>query len=135
MQRPPISLDDTSALRELLTLAPLPPDERHVGLLVMPSGGDRLAWKMIVIDDIPRATPQPERARALNQVWQMLRDAMDDVDTVAIGVCRLGHPAPTGEDLAWHDAVRATVSRAGLRCAGVFLCTPTDALELVPQAA
>src|SRR5688572_13007389 len=113
MSRPPIDLDDPNAVRAAIADIPLRVRPGRVDLMIMVAGGDRLAGTLVLIDDVPGSLAQHERVQALARTWRQLREELDDT-AVAVTVCRDGTPEPTGEDLAWHDAIRATAAHVGV---------------------
>jgi hypothetical protein len=134
MSRPPIDLDDTAAVRAAISEIPLRVRHGHLDLMIMIAGLDRLAGTLLLIDDVPASLAQHERVPTLARAWRRLRDDHGDI-TVAVAVCREGYPDPAGEDLAWHDAIRATAVHTGITCLGVYLATERGVVQILPTAA
>ena len=134
MSRPPIDLDDSAAVRAAVSDFPIRVRPGCIDLVMMIAGVDRLAGTLLLIDDVPGDLAQHERVQALARTWRQLRDERGDV-AVAVTVCRDGHPDPTGEDLAWHDAIRATAAHAGVTCLGVYVATYRGVSQVLPRAA
>ena len=135
MQRPPIPLDHPSTVQAFFADVPLRVRPRMVDLVILAAGEDHQAGQIALLDDLPQGLPQHERAKTLNRFWRRISDDFEDMRCVAVAVCRFGHLSAAGEDLAWHDAIRATAGMAGLDCCSVFLSTPAGTTELLPRAA
>jgi len=135
MSRPPIDLDDTDAV--LTAIADIPPRVRPrcTDLMLLVAGADRRSDTLLLVDDIPDRLPQHQRVQALSRLFRQLRSDLPGAEATAVAVCRAGHPDPTGEDLAWHDAIRATASHAGITCLGVYLSTDHGVVQVLPNAA
>jgi hypothetical protein len=134
MTRPPIDLDDSAAVCAALADIPLRVRPGYTDLMVMIAGADRLASTLLLVDDVPDRLAQHERVQSLSRMWRELAAARDGA-SVAVALCRSGHPDPTGDDLAWHDAIRATATNAGITCTGVFLSTHHGVAQVLPAAA
>jgi hypothetical protein len=134
MSGPPIDLDDTAAVQGALRDIPLRTRPGCIDVMIMIAGADRLASTLLLIDDVPADLAQHRRVQAFARTWRDLRDQREAV-AVAVTVCREGGPDPTGEDLAWHDAIRATAAHAGVSCLGVFVSTPRGVAQVLPTAA
>lgn len=134
MQPAPVDLDDPYEV--LTTLADLPVRTRHghLDLVLLTASHDHLSTRIVLVDDIPVSTSGADRARGLRKLWTRVRD-LDGTTAAAVGVCRDGTLAIGGDELAWHDALRATAALAGVECIGVYLVTPHGALTVRPLAA
>jgi len=135
MSRPPIDLDDSTAVLAVFGDIPLRVHPRCTDVLVLLAGDDRRARMIVTLDDIPNRLPQHERVQAFGRFWRHVHADVPTVAAAAVAIYRDGHPDPTGEDFSWHDAIRATAAHAGITCLGVYLATDHGAVQLLPRAA
>ena len=132
MSRPPIDLEDSAAVLSAVAEIAVRARPAHTDLMVLLAGDDRRSDTLLLIDDVPNSLPQHERVRALSRMWREVRVDLQDCTTAVVVVCRDGHPDPGGEDLAWHDAARATAAHAGVTCLGVYLATSRGVVQVLP---
>ena len=130
---PPIDLDDHAAVRTMLGSIPLRVRPRCTDVVALLAGGDHLARTVVLLDDVPGGLPQHERVRIFSRFWRKVRARTEAAEAAAVALVREGSREPTGDDLAAHDAIRATAAHAGITCLAMFLTTRDGTELLVPR--